>query len=67
MKTIKNIIEKPVKELGILVLYVKRKQESALKNSNILAVLDGHLGKAMETQNRTPLDYGSELYDITGI
>ena len=65
--TIKNIIKKPVKELCIPVLSFKRTHKSALQKRNILADFYGNLCDALKEQKGSPLDYGSELLNITRI
>ena len=39
----------------------------ALRNSNILAAFNELLGKAIKTQQGTPLDYGSEFRKLASI
>ena len=67
MTTMNNIIEKPVKEIGLPVFSFRRTQEAEFQNINILASFNGNLGTTMESQKGIPLDYGSELRDITRI
>ena len=43
------------------VFFFKRTQEVAVHNRNILDSFNGNLGKALETQQGSPLDYGSEF------
>ena len=57
--TIKNIIRKPFKDLGLPVLYFKWTQEASCQNSIILAAFNGILGVAIEAQKVNPLDYSS--------
>ena len=65
--TIKKITRKPVKELVIPVLTFNRTHEAVFQNSSLLADFDGKLDVEMESQKESPLYYGSEFRDITGI
>ena len=48
--TIKRLIIKPVKELGLPVFSFKRTQEAAHQNRKILAAFNGNFCAAMEAQ-----------------
>ena len=48
--TIKKIIRKPVKELGLPVFSFKRTQETVFHDRNILAAFYGNLGATMDVQ-----------------
>ena len=67
MKTIKQIISTTFKELRPPVFSSKRTQEVSLQNNTILDAFNINLGEALESQQGSPLDYGSELWDTTGI
>ena len=62
MKTSKNILSSPIKYFRYPVFSFKLTQASAKPNSNILAVFNGNLGKAVKSQKRIPLDHVSGLY-----
>ena len=67
MTTTKRLIIKPVKKLVKSVFSFKRTQEVAQTNSQILAAFNGNLGTEIESQIGSPIDYGSEFWDINGI
>ena len=67
LTTIKRLIIKPFKELGPPVFSFKRTQEAAQNNSQILEIFNRNLGAAIEYQKGSPLEYGSEFWDIAGI
>ena len=67
MTTITRLIIKPVQKLGNPVFSFKRTYEATWNNSQILAAFNGNLGAAIETQKGSPIYYGSEIWDITGI
>ena len=67
MTTIKDIIIKTVKEIGIPVFSFKKTQEAIFQNSNILSSLNGNLSAEMEYQKGIPLEHGSEFRRITRI
>ena len=67
MTKIKRLIIKPVNILRKPVFSFKRTQEVAQNNSQILAAFNGNLGVAIRFQKESPLDYGSEFWDINGI
>ena len=67
VKTIKNIIKRPVKEISLPVFLFRTTQEAELHKINILFLLYGNLVKAMKSQKLIHLDYGSDFRDITGI
>ena len=65
--TIKRMIIKLVKKLGKPIFSFKKTQEATRNNSQILATLNGNLGAVIEPQKGSPIEYGSEFRDITGI
>ena len=65
--TIKQLVRKISKELRTVLLSLKRTQEAAVHNSNIMAAFNVNLDEALKAQQLIPLDYGSELRDPTGI
>ena len=67
MATIKILIIKPGNKIVKPVFPFKRTQEDSQNNSQILAAFNVNSGAAIETQKGSPLDYGSEFLEITGI
>ena len=66
-KKIKKLVGRPIKELRILLLSFNKTQSAALHNNNIMASFDGHLNEEIKYPKGSPLDYGSEFWDPTGI
>ena len=50
-----------------IVFSLKQTQESAWKTSQNLTAFNGNLVSAIEAQKGSPLDYGSEFWDINRI
>ena len=65
--TIKQLISTKSKEFIPPVFSLRWIHKAASHNSNILAAFNGNLGEALEAYKGSPLDYGSEFRDFTGI
>ena len=61
--TTKAISKTSIQKLENPILSFKRTNKTAVKNSKILAALNGDLGAEIATQNDIPLNYRSELRD----
>ena len=63
----KQLIGKTPKELLPPLFSIKRTQEAAVHNVNILDAFNGNFGEVLEAQQGRPLHYGSEFRDLTVI
>ena len=62
---IKQIMKIPIQKLDNQIFSFKRTKGVALRNSKILSVFSGNFGSAVDAQNGSPLNYGSEFHYIS--
>ena len=63
MKKIKAILKTPIQKFEKPIFSFSITHEAAVRNSSILASLNGELGASILSQKYSPVNYGSEFHD----
>ena len=63
--TIKQILKMPIQKFDKSIFWFKIKNKAAARNRKLLAAFNGYLGAEIKAQKGSPLNYGSEICDIS--